>query len=67
MMIELTHEQVRALLGFVSSAKSLLSQMETANRPLAAVRDETIDDCDQWRDLLLRKLDTPSCWSGSRD
>ena len=56
-MIELSHEQVTALLGFIGNTRALLSRMETAHGPTAGIRDVTLDDCSQWRDLLLRKLD----------
>lgn len=58
-MIELSHEQVRMLMQFLGSAKSFLSTVETASGPTAAVRDSLIDDAEQWREVLLRKLGSP--------
>jgi hypothetical protein len=59
-MIELSHEQVQALLRFIQSTKSFVSTVETGDRPTAAIRDSLIDDCDQWRGVVLRAIDRPA-------
>jgi hypothetical protein len=59
-MNELSHEQFRTLVNHMQRAKSFLATVETANRQTAAVRDSIIEDCEQWTDILMRKLDQPS-------
>jgi hypothetical protein len=56
-MIELDHVQAQALLRFIQSTKSFVSTVETADRPTAAIRDSLIDDCEQWRGVILRAID----------
>jgi hypothetical protein len=58
-VIELSHEQVQALIGFMGNAKMFLRTVETAERSTAARRDSIIDDTEQWRALLLRKVAGP--------
>lgn len=55
-MIDLSNVQVRALLDFMRSAKSFLGTVETAERSDAARRDSVADDCEEWTQVLLRKL-----------
>lgn len=65
-MIELSYEQVQALMRFMGSAKWFLSTVETASAPTAAVRDSIIGDAEQWRGILLQKLDSPASRGGDR-
>lgn len=58
-MIELSYEQVQALLGFMQSTKSFLSTVDGVDHVVAR-RDSLIDDAEQWSGMLLRKqLDSP--------
>jgi hypothetical protein len=59
-LVALPHEQVRGLLTLLGNAKTFLSTVETADRETATKRDSLIGDCEQWRDSLLRRLDSPA-------
>lgn len=56
-MITLNPEQTQALLALLGSTKSFLSSVETTAGHVRAVRDSLIDDCDQWKGVIMRKID----------
>ena len=54
-MVDLTHEQARMLVQFMSSASGILSQVDSASGPFRAWRDSLIDDAANWKRILLEK------------
>lgn len=60
MRIELSQVQVNALLNFMASTKNVLLEVETVDRIQYEHIKSLVDDCEQWRGVLLRALDTPA-------